>query len=386
MSAARRPTLDKLAFLCRAQLLASAALGGCMSMSPVPPAADLAAVTPDGWRSGPAEWDGRRGTHVEIRSGNGNALLIPVAIDDAAARWFILDSGAGRMLATESTARAALLPAIGTAKLQGEHATTVYRARRVAIGPLTLTEVPLVGMNISNAAIAFGTDVGGICGHELFERGVVEIDLGASTLAIHDPTVAPDEALPWVPISFARRLPAVRCRFPQGDGLLVLDTGFAGGVQFTAHARERAPELATLTGRSRSFHGMGWSERVTESTLEWLEVGGMRFSDVPAAIPAGESRTADILGVGADGDLLGVIGCDVLRRCRVVLDYARSRVAFLPVVPADADAAAPARRGATGSPSPRLRGTAARSRAADRPTSGSCGRRAPGFPAPRHRA
>jgi hypothetical protein len=77
--------------------------------------------------------------------------------------------------------------------------------------------------------------------------------------------------------------------------------------------------------------GVGGDEsgrvRVASGTLAWLELGSARFEGVRALL-------AQSGGAGGGIDLsvytAGIVCGDLLSRCRVVLDYARSRIAIVP--------------------------------------------------------
>lgn len=88
---------------------------------------------------------------------------------------------------------------------------------------------------------------------------------------------------------------------------------------------------ATLLPFSGIPQGVGGDSnehvRVTAANLAWLELGGARFEGVHALLAREERAGAGIeLSIYSAGIICG----DLLSRCRLVLDYPRSRLAVVP--------------------------------------------------------
>ncbi|GAB4813185.1 hypothetical protein N2152v2_000231 [Parachlorella kessleri] len=148
------------------------------------------------------------------------------------------------------------------------------------------------------------------------------------------------ESLPWVPVIMIANLPHVEVRYTPGaapgldptSSFFMLDSG-AGGVDLMVNARAAADfDLGKPASRhQRYIRGVGGDEagrvRVTSSTLGWVEVGGVRFEGARALLAESE-------GAGGSIELslytAGIICGDLLSQCRMVLDYARNRVALVP--------------------------------------------------------
>ena len=82
-----------------------------------------------------------------------------------------------------------------------------------------------------------------------------------------------------------------------------------------------------LEGRATSqgdVGGIGGGERVAFGTLESFELAGYALHDVRASFGNG--------GVGAR-ERDGIIGRDLLRHYRTIIDPSRARAAFVPYIP-----------------------------------------------------
>ena len=65
---------------------------------------------------------------------------------------------------------------------------SIFRAGSIAIGPLTMDEPLLIGVDLSPFEPVFGVKLGGIIGYGMFSHCVVEYDIAGPTIVLHDPT------------------------------------------------------------------------------------------------------------------------------------------------------------------------------------------------------
>jgi len=277
-------------------------------------------------------FDPERGPEVELKRVRSGHLLVHPLVEGRDVGWFILDSGAGQVCIDPKAADALELeefgsvPAVGVA---GAVSASYRQGHTLELGPLTLMEPVYVEIELSFLEPAFGVEIAGICGYEIFARAIVDLDLEAETLALHDPTTfrLPDEVGEevWAPLLLDGHIPSVRCRF-EGDreGLFKLDLGDAGTISFYSPA---VRELGLLEGRAveaSQVGGVGGTGRASVGDLEWFEVGGHRVAPLRATFS--QTETGAFSSVRA----LGNLGTGMLRPFRIVFDYSRSRLALVP--------------------------------------------------------
>lgn len=277
-------------------------------------------------------FDPERGPQLELKRVRSGHLLVHPRVEGQDVGWFILDSGAGQICIDPKAADALELeefgsvPAVGVA---GAVSASYRQGSRLELGPLTLLDPVYVEIELSFLEPVFGVEIAGICGYEIFSRAIVDLDLEAETLALHDPAIfrLPEELGEdiWAPLILDGRIPSVRCRF-EGDreGLFKLDLGDAGTISFYSPA---VRELGLLEGRAveaSQVGGVGGTGKASVGDLEWFEVGGHRVAPLRATFSLTET------GAFSNARALGNLGTGMLRPFRVVFDYSRSRLALVP--------------------------------------------------------
>lgn len=297
--------------------LATMTLAGCLSLRPQVPSTSLPYADEHTFAVARISVDDEAAP-IPLRDARGHALLLQASVNGHDPAWFILDTGAGACTISPYAARRFNLAPVASVTMNAAARTTVYAGDSLRAGPLRIDAPRFVALQMDWSPAAFGVRVDGVLGPEAFLAGPCEIDVAALSFTFLDS----DPGLDWIPIDFINNLPHVRVAYPGGEGLMLIDTGYGGGILFSHDA---SPDLPTSTGRARRVMGFGLSQRIREVTLDWLQIGAMRFQSVPASVPltAGRDRAAA-------GHIAGQIGLEVLRRSRLVLDFPRARCALLP--------------------------------------------------------
>ncbi len=306
-------------------LAAGLLIPGCFSMSGVAPPPGLPPYHFDGAPLA-ATFDPATPPEVESIWGASFVLVHPL-VNGQDVGWFIFDTGASGWTITRKAAeRAGLVPFAWT-NIQGTTPSTVYAGESVRLGPMTLHEPRLTGMNMSGSSLVFGREISGIVGKDVCQRAVIEIDAAGSRLALHDPgAFAEPRGATWHEVVTQKHLPHVRCRYANdGDGLFVLDSGCDGCVHFFGRAVEAHDLLAAGTTGRKTQITFGARQTIHTGTVERFAIGEQQFGPVEATF-AGEVDPASGTLPGTDG----MIGMRFLKRFVVYLDLPRSRVAFMP--------------------------------------------------------
>jgi len=295
---------------------------------------ELVAEEPAGWLTRPTERPSDHRFLAEVapelavrRAVTGHVLVHPL-VDGRDLGWFILDSGAGGMCIDPRSANALELPRFGripTVGVGGVIEGTFRRGASLQLGPFQFDDPLYVEVDLSFVEPVFGVSVAGICGYDLFARAVVELDLEAERVALHDPATYALTSDAFQPLHLDRRLPVLEARF-EGDHteLFRIDTGSMGTVDFHGSAVER---LQLLEGRPTTAGvamGAGGQIEVRVGKLEWFELAGRRFLEPQVQFSQAEGT------VLATEYTAGLIGGGFLAPFEVVFDYTNRRVALIP--------------------------------------------------------
>jgi hypothetical protein len=269
------------------------------------------------------------GTLPVKRSLTGHVLVHP-KIDGLDLGWLIFDTGAGESTILDPSAVAKLkLSPLGSSSITsflGPTHSRILRGESLEIGPMTVAKPILVEMDLKFIRDAMGPEVVGIIGYDLFSRCVAEITLGENSVKICDPARYQGEGLPWQKLTLNKRMPLIPATFEgERNGLFCIDVGASGGVfSNVAFHASAVKDMQLLKGRKLTETKLG-ERRVAYGKIAWFNLAGHRF----------ENRNAEFAldpeGVFSDPYVEGNLGVEFLKPFRIVLDYTRDRVAFVPL-------------------------------------------------------
>jgi hypothetical protein len=268
-----------------------------------------------------------------------NKPFVSVSVNHSPPQSFIFDTGCsgGSVIARECADRLGLTRG-------GEESAHIGAGAGVSVGIAATSNVTLrVGadtlgspefrvFSLAHVAPYEGRSVDGLVGEDFLHRHVVEIDYATQTMHFFDPEryVAPAGAA-VVPIAIENGL-AVASGSMTGPGQasipcrLVIDTGVRGTVifyhPFVLEHRlvEQQPHVLTATVGG----GAGGETRGDIGRLDNLSLGPVSFAR-PVAI-----FSRDTVGVFAGRDPDGIVGGELLRRCRTTFDYPHGRLLLEP--------------------------------------------------------
>ena len=293
--------------------------------------APLTRHDPAASREESATFDPGRPAALEVRRAPTGHLLVRAAINGVPAGWFIFDTGAGMcVVSSPHLAEFGLTPdgTIAANGVVGGTSASLTRAERLELGPLTLRDHPLLVTDLSFLRDYLGEEVAGVIGFGVLSRCVAEIDPLESRIALFDPAGYRLEGTSWLPVELEDRIPAVRARFEDREGLFHIDTGANGGVSFTSRAVERWKLLEDRELQDAKLGGVGGFVAAKRGNLAWFELGGLRQQAVSATFPL-ESK-----GVLGGERIDGSLGAEVLRPFLLITDLGARRVAFRARAPA----------------------------------------------------
>jgi len=261
---------------------------------------------------------------IRIPSGN---LAVQPQVDGQEAGWFLLDTGAGRSVIDIGLADSLDMESIGELPAMGFGGlvTVHYRiGESLTLGPMEIERPTFLEIDLSPLREAFGMDIAGILGYDLFMRCLVDLDVTGDSLFLYQPGAWDLSEVDWQDLIFHRNAPVLSCSFDGGHtALFDLDTGFPGMVTFNRTYAEQSGLLDELELETFTAGGVGGTVKMQSGQLGWLEIGGHRWEGVPMSV-AGESQ-----GVRADEAIAGLIGTGLLPSFKVLIDYPNKRIALV---------------------------------------------------------
>jgi hypothetical protein len=291
------------------------------------PTDDDRAFAPIERRPDDTHFDAGQHAKVRLERARTGQLLVYPTIDGVDLGAFVLDSGASGTVISHEAATKLGLPALGVVPLGsmfGTIAAKVHRASSLSLGPATIKGVFLVEMDLAPLTAAFGLNVQGIVGYDLFSRCAVDLALTQNALSLRDPRSHDLDGLRWLPLTLPMRHPAVTAKaagVPEGP--FRLDLGAAGGPAGNVIFHGSTVEKYHLLDGHKVARVQAGKLHLGVGEIAWFELAGHRF-ERPQVMFA-----LDRDGVLGESGTLGNIGVEFLRPFRMVFDYSRSRIAFI---------------------------------------------------------
>jgi hypothetical protein len=257
--------------------------------------------------------------------------------------WFALDSGASFPFVIDTrVARVLGLKLQGNLTRGGGAGPGAYKAaltRGVSInlGGLTFADQRTAVIALGSLEAIGGRPLDGLVGRDLFTRYVVEIDYLGNKISLYDPqTYTYSGAGESIPLTLRGGHLFVPAKIempgrPPLDGQFLVDTG--GGLVTLvlttpfAHSNNLANNLPAPTQRTildRSLGGLGGETKLLVSRATSFTLGNLSVREPVIYV------SQDRGGALASSLFDGVIGGEILRRFKVIFDYARGRMILEP--------------------------------------------------------
>ena len=268
-----------------------------------------------------------------------NKPFVQVRINGSEPQWFVLDTGCrgSSIIARDCAER------LGLAR-GAESETRMGAGQGVSValsstGPVTLDVAGdtlgapgLYVIPFDHVIPYEGRAIDGLLGEDYMLRHVVELDYEQRVVRVFDPeTYRYEGRTAPIPMSLDRGLVVaqaemaapgrapLRCR-------VVIDTGVRTTVvwyrPFTVEQHLLASQRRTVSGTIGG--GAGGETRGDVGRLDWLQLGAVRFRSPTVVF------SRDTSGVFAGRDEDGIVGGELLRRCRVTFDYPHRRLMLEP--------------------------------------------------------
>jgi predicted aspartyl protease len=261
-----------------------------------------------------------------------NIILMRVAVNNSKPLKFIFDTGASHTIINSQ--RAAELGL----RTQGQASGT---ATGGAIQGSFIKGVSLrvPGAEVSNQTIGSmpfpippGFEFDGVIGYDFINQFVVEIDYVKKIMNLHNPrTFTYSGSGGIVPLSLAgRRTPLAHTkiilegRAPVGAELEV-DTGADGTFVINSPFVRKQSLVAAIAKTTQSSGvGVGGEQKLLVGRVKAVRLGRFILNNPTVAL------SLDTEGSGASAEIDGLIGGEVFRRFKVILDYSRKQMILEP--------------------------------------------------------
>lgn len=312
----------------RADFVLCVVLAGILSVAVVPPGAGAQQVPPATPRF-------ERGDSVVVRDVEmfDRIIYFPVSINGTGPFPFVLDTGAGDLSALdEGTALSIGLRStiVGQGGGAGEELVRFGLAdsNTISMPGLSFAERPLLTFPVRRMDPHWGKRKDGMVGGDLLSTLVTIIDYERERVVFHDASKyeyrGPGERIPVTMFGNYIIIPVQVSLFGADEpveAMFLLDTGVRLSVFSSPFAKEfglAAQSPRTVSGVTG--YGVGGASKGTVGRVREVRIGSFSFEN-PVM-----SFSADTAGALADSSLAGIIGCDLLSRFTVVLDYRRSQI------------------------------------------------------------
>ncbi len=269
-----------------------------------------------------------------------NYVLIKARVNDSEPLTFILDSAAGSGLVLYLKAAQALGlkgegKGRGSGAGEGTFETSSIKGASLTLPGVTMNNQTFVVLPPDRTPPAIGRVIDGVIGYTLFSRYVVEIDYQSRVVSLHEPAAYQYAgAGESIPLNILSKLPFAPMKIPLVGrkplaGQFMVDSG-AGRftlilntpVIATNNLLAAAPRTITEPGAM----GVGGEVKLLVGRLPNLQLGHFTLTD-PVVHFAQDRK-----GAFASSDFSGVIGGELLRRFKVIFDYAHKQMILEPNV------------------------------------------------------
>ncbi len=275
------------------------------------------------------ELDGKRKKYTIGFKTVQNLIIIPIYINGKGPYNFLLDTGVGQMIITDTSfLKHYQLKKFSTIKVQGygfgESVDAILtRDVNVRMGKATINKIPtaIFTEDVFNLSGYLGVHIYGILGYYFFNSFKVKVNYGKNTITMYRPGIPVKIKGDRIPIEIRNAKPYIQAEIEtQEHGKVKLDMLLDNGSShpMTLEALNQAafplPQNHIAANLGVGINGIisGSIARITK-----LKIGAHSFENVLTGFPAYNKEIAQLEGNNRNGS----IGADILRHFTVTFDY-----------------------------------------------------------------
>ena len=263
-------------------------------------------------------------------------MFVPVTLNGKECH-FVLDTGSRGTVLSRSFADSQKLPLFNERQVQAGAGTgaaiRIAEARGVQLSianrQRAFPAIPVVDLAVVSQAI--GRRIDGLLGADLLSQYVLEIDYANDRIRLHSArTFSYQGSGKSFGIGFDQGWITTQLRASVNGvvftGEFVIDTGAAAPVYFSRPTVERNRLLAKADDLATGIIGVGagGESKGRVGTAEWLELGPFRINNPTAVF------SEDRSGFLGDSKFDGIIGGQILERCKVYVRYSERKLILEP--------------------------------------------------------
>lgn len=264
-------------------------------------------------------------------------IFLRARVNNSQPMWFALDSGASFPFVIDIRRSKALglkLRDVVTADRgagPGVYEVAMTRGISLNLGSLDFADQTAAVIALASLESLAGRALDGLVGCDLFSRYVVELDYLAGKIVLHDPRTyrysGTGESIPLTKRGDYFFVPA-KIQMPgrsQLDGQFLVDTGGAFVTVVLNAPFARSNDLPPSNQRmvlDRSLSGLGGETKVLVSRATSFTLGTLVIREPVVYV------SQDTGGALASSNFDGIVGGELLRKFKVIFDYARHRLIF----------------------------------------------------------
>jgi hypothetical protein len=244
-------------------------------------------------------------------------IFVPVRLNGGKPVLFELDSAAEKCAVDR--------------KVAGDTASNALRYAVLALPGVQLPFVTLPVITREDFAQQVGQAYQGTLGRDFFDRVVVEIDYHRQTVQLYDPSVFTYSGQgKSFPLTFAGPVPLIRAKFEVSGHRsrtedFALDTALDAGVIFYRGFTDSAKiSAAHFKSEPASYPEVDGGAKLFLGRLKSFQMGPYELEDIVGDFTQEKTKA------GADKNIAGAIGSNLLRRFTVIFDFPHQRVILEP--------------------------------------------------------
>jgi hypothetical protein len=264
-----------------------------------------------------------------------NHILLRVRVGQSPPMWFVLDTGDKYAVIDSQSAKNIGLSLGGEVDMIGvgsQHMTANYvtNSSYSVVGLDGFAQPIVLALPLDGLAVHSGHASSGIIGFDFLSKFVVEIDYDRKMLILHNRDQYQYRGDgEYLPLTFNHGHPNIPARITQAgrapiDGTFLIDVGDGGALTLNSPfvTQERLMDSSGTTAIRTTGYGVGGKFESPVGRIKQLEIGHFVIDKPVTAFSNAQS------GAFASTDVQGSIGADILRKFKVILDYAHNRVIF----------------------------------------------------------
>lgn len=275
------------------------------------------------------ELDGKRKKYTIAFKTAQNLIIIPVYIDGKGPYNFLLDTGVGQMIITDTTfLKHYQLKKFSTVNVQGygfgESVEAILtRDVNASVGKARINKIPtaIFTEDVFNLSSYLGIRIYGILGYYFFNSFQVRINYGKNTITMYRPGTAVKVKGERIPIEIRNAKPYIQAEIEtQEHGKLKLDMLLDNGSSHPMTLESLNQEAFPIPKHSIAANlGVGINGIISGSVarIDKLKIGTQNFTNVLTGFPAYNKEILQLEGNSRNGS----IGADILKHYTVTFDY-----------------------------------------------------------------